>query len=183
MKRHAEALLIDTRPKQDSIKSAPENHTTFRILDDLLYNVLHFLDRKEIENKRLVSKQWNYNIIANDTILPLIVLGKISYSPAYGRVCWNIVPDKQPNSNNLLDLAFPIPHRLATLSTHFLKSHIYKKIEFSMNDKEIETLRKILKRKERRLKVIEASFVLEGHLTSALFEEDMKVILRKQYLS
>ena len=46
-----------------------------------------------------------------------------------------------------------------------------------MNDKEIETLRKILKRKERRLKVIEASFVLEGHLTSALFEEDMMVIL------
>lgn len=30
---------------------------SYKVPDELLYNILHFLDRKEIENKRMVSKQ------------------------------------------------------------------------------------------------------------------------------
>lgn len=90
-------------------------------------------------------------------------------------MCWNILPEALGYGHDCLDKIGPIQLRLDTLSAHFLKSHIYKYIAFSMNDRETGMLRKVLKRKDRKLKVITAVFEIQGELTKEMFDEEMKV--------
>lgn len=122
------------------------NSKNIQITDDTLFDMFLYLERKDIEKSRLVSKQWNYNILVNCPFLPLQRFKSAVYSPAFGRFRWNIL-------NSKLSLC------LESLPSKIFEISFFEEICFYMrNLKEVENFMEIIKSKGIKLEVKLSTF-------------------------